>query len=157
MAAVMVAGMTPPIGLALASVVRRSMFTKTEREAGEAAWLLGASFVTEGALPFAAADPVRVIPSVMAGSALAGAMSMGFGVTSPAPHGGIWVIGLIGSPLLWLAALAAGTALTAFCVIVAKSLGHAPAPEIIDLEAMALRTPTATAPAGGRMPSGLAH
>jgi fructose PTS system EIIBC or EIIC component len=147
MAAVMVAGMTPPIGLALASVLRRARFTRTEREAGEAAWLLGASFVTEGALPFAAADPVRVIPSVMAGSALAGAMSMGFGVTSPAPHGGIWVIGLIGEPLRWLVALVAGSVLTAVCIIGAKALGHAAAPSVIEAEAIDLRTAAATATA----------
>jgi PTS system fructose-specific IIC component len=158
MAAVMVAGMTPPIGLALATVLRRSLFTRTEREAGDAAWLLGASFVTEGALPFAAADPVRVIPSVMAGSALAGALSMGFGVTSPAPHGGIWVIGLVGNPLLWLVALGAGTALTTACVIAAKSMGHAPTPNEIELDTpVDLRTPAASTPAGARLPSGLAH
>jgi fructose PTS system EIIBC or EIIC component len=70
MAAVMAAGMTPPIGLALATVVRKQLFTPAEREAGEAAWLLGASFITERALPFAAADPIRVIPSCMLGSAV---------------------------------------------------------------------------------------
>jgi PTS system fructose-specific IIC component len=156
MAAVMAAGMTPPIGLALASVLRRHMFTEQEREAGDAAWLLGASFVTEGALPFAAADPLRVIPSVMAGSALAGAMSMGFGVTSPAPHGGIWVIGLIGSPLLWLAAVVAGSALTTLCVVGAKSIGRAavePNERALDLRAAAGSLSPATAPAAVATPT----
>ena len=79
MAAVMAAGMTPPLGLALATVVRKHLFTKAERQAGEAAWLLGASFITEGAIPFAAGDPLRVIPSLMLGSAVTGALVMGFG------------------------------------------------------------------------------
>jgi fructose PTS system EIIBC or EIIC component len=122
MAAVMAAGMTPPLAMALATVVRPRLFTKAERTAGEAAWLLGASFITEGAIPFAAADPLRVIPSAMAGSALTGALSMAFHATSRAPHGGIWVIGLIGNPGLYAVAIAAGTVLSAACVIVAKSL-----------------------------------
>jgi PTS system fructose-specific IIC component len=124
MAAVMAAGMVPPIGLALATVVRSRLFTRAERQAGEAAWLLGASFITEGAIPFAAADPLRVIPSLMAGSAVTGALSMGFGATSRAPHGGIWVIGLIGRPLLYVVALVAGVLVTAACVVVAKSIGR---------------------------------
>lgn len=90
MAAVLAAGMVPPIAMALATVVRKRLFTPAERTAGEAAWLLGLSFITEGAIPFAAADPLRVIPSLMAGSATAGALSMAFGATSLAPHGGIW-------------------------------------------------------------------
>jgi PTS system fructose-specific IIC component len=122
MAAVMAAGMTPPIALALATVVRKRLFTPAERTAGEAAWLLGLSFITEGAIPFAAADPLRVIPSLMAGSATAGALSMAFGVTSLAPHGGIWVIGLVGKPLLYLVAIAAGVVVSAVCVIALKSL-----------------------------------
>jgi len=122
MAAVIAAGMTPPLALALATVIRPKLFTKPERQAGEAAWLLGASFITEGAIPFAAADPVRVIPSMMVGSAVTGAMVMGFKVTSPAPHGGIWIIGLIGKPLLWVLAIVCGTAVSAAAVVVAKSL-----------------------------------
>ena len=125
MAAVMVAGMTPPLGLALATVVRPRLFTSAEREAGEAAWLLGASFITEGAIPFAAADPVRVIPSLMVGSAVAAGMSMAFGNTLRAPHGGIFVVGLIGRPVLYLLALLAGMLVTTACVIVAKSIGRA--------------------------------
>jgi PTS system fructose-specific IIC component len=124
MAAVMAAGMTPPIACALASVVRKGLFTPAERTAGEAAWLLGLSFITEGAIPFAAGDPLRVIPSLMAGSAATGALSMAFGATSLAPHGGIWVIGLIGRPGLWLAAIAAGIAVSATCLIALKSLRH---------------------------------
>jgi PTS system fructose-specific IIC component len=125
MAAVMAAGMVPPIALALATVVRPRLFTRQERQAGEAAWLLGASFITEGAIPFAAADPVRVIPSLMAGSAVTGAVSMAFGATSPAPHGGIWVIGLIGKPLVFVVAILAGVAVGAVCVVTLKSLRRA--------------------------------
>ena len=124
MAAVMAAGMTPPLALALATAVRPRLFTKPEREAGNAAWLLGASFITEGAIPFAAADPLRIIPSLMAGSAVTGALVMALHASSPAPHGGIWVIGLIGKPLAWLVAIVAGTAVSAACVVVAKGLGR---------------------------------
>ncbi|OHV19769.1 PTS fructose transporter subunit IIBC [Parafrankia soli] len=122
MAAVMAAGMTPPIALALATVVRPKLFSPAERKAGEAGWLLGASFITEGAIPFAAADPLRVIPSLMAGSAVTGALSMALGATSRAPHGGIWVVGLIGRPVFYLVAIVAGVLVTAAAVIVAKSL-----------------------------------
>lgn len=124
MAAVMAAGMTPPIALALATVLRPKRFTPAERKAGEAAWLLGASFITEGAIPFAAADPLRVIPSLMAGSAVTGALSMQLGATSRAPHGGIWVIGLIGNPLGYAVALLAGIAVSTAVVIVAKGIGR---------------------------------
>lgn len=124
MAAVMAAGMTPPIALALATVLRPKLFTPAERKAGNAAWLLGASFITEGAIPFAAADPLRVIPSLMTGSAVTGALSMQFGATSRAPHGGIWVIGLIGHPVQYVIALLAGIAVSAACVIGAKHIGR---------------------------------
>jgi fructose PTS system EIIBC or EIIC component len=122
MAAVMAAGMVPPLAMALSTVVRPKLYTKSERQAGEAAWLLGASFITEGAIPFAAADPLRVIPSLMAGSAVTGAMSLGFGATSRAPHGGIWVVGLIGKPLLYVLAIGVGVVVSAVCVTFAKSL-----------------------------------
>ncbi|MDP9182587.1 MAG: fructose-specific PTS transporter subunit EIIC, partial [Actinomycetota bacterium] len=102
MAAVMAAGMTPPIAMALATVLRPKLFSDAERKAGEAGWLLGASFITEGAIPFAAADPLRVIPSLMAGSAVTGALSMAFHATSRAPHGGVFVVGLVGKPVLYL-------------------------------------------------------
>jgi len=108
MAAVMAAGMVPPLAMALASTVRPGLFTEPERENGRAAWLLGASFISEGAIPFAAADPLRVIPSMMAGGAVTGALIMAFSVTLRAPHGGIWVVGLIGKPGLYLIAIAAG-------------------------------------------------
>src|SRR5207244_13639656 len=136
MAAVMAAGMVPPLAMAAATVIRKNLFTEPERKAGEAAWLLGASFITEGAIPFAAADPLRVIPSLMIGSAVTGAMAMGLHASSPAPHGGIWVIGLIGKPLVWLVAIACGTVVSAACVVVAKHLGHAVAsgPEPVMVE-----------------------
>jgi PTS system fructose-specific IIC component len=122
MAAVMAAGMVPPLALALASTVRKKLFTEAERENGRAAWLLGASFITEGAIPFAAADPFRVIPSIMLGSAVTGALSMAFGATLRAPHGGIFVLPLIGSPLLFLLALVAGTVVAAGSVIALKQV-----------------------------------
>ncbi|MGW4525336.1 PTS fructose transporter subunit IIC [Amycolatopsis sp. NPDC004378] len=122
MAAVMAAGMVPPLALALASTVRKKLFTEAERENGRAAWLLGASFITEGAIPFAAADPFRVIPSIMLGSAVTGALSMAFGATLRAPHGGIFVLPLIGSPLLFLLALVAGTAVASVSVILLKQV-----------------------------------
>jgi PTS system fructose-specific IIC component len=122
MAAVMAAGMVPPLALALASTVRKKLFTEAERENGRAAWLLGASFITEGAIPFAAADPFRVIPSIMLGSAVTGSLSMAFGTTLRAPHGGIFVLPLIGNPLLFLVALIAGTLVAAGSVIALKQV-----------------------------------
>ncbi|MFJ6236164.1 fructose-specific PTS transporter subunit EIIC [Streptomyces griseus] len=132
MAAVMAAGMVPPLALALATTVRKKLFTKTERENGRAAWVLGASFITEGAIPFAAADPLRVIPSVMAGGAITGALSMAFGATLRAPHGGVFVVPLIGEPFLYLLAIAAGTLVATALVVLLKGARRAvpaPAPE----------------------------
>ena len=123
MAAVMAAGMTPPLALALATFVRKNLFTESERENGKAAVVLGLSFITEGAIPFAAADPIRVIPSLMAGSAVTGGMVMAFENTLRAPHGGIWVLGLIGGAGTYLLAIVVGTVVSAACVIVAKSIG----------------------------------
>jgi PTS system fructose-specific IIC component len=120
MAAVMAAGMTPPLALALASVLRPGLFTPGERRAGQANWVMGASFITEGAIPFAAADPLRVIPPLMVGSALTGALSLVFGATLRAPHGGIFVIGLIGHWPLYLVAIAIGTVVSAAGVIALK-------------------------------------
>ncbi|MFE9016724.1 PTS fructose transporter subunit IIABC [Streptomyces cyaneofuscatus] len=120
MAAVMAAGMVPPLAMALATTVRKKLFTKTERENGRAAWVLGASFITEGAIPFAAADPLRVIPSVMAGGAVTGALSMALGCTLRAPHGGIFVVPLIGEPFLYLLAIAAGTLVATALVVLLK-------------------------------------
>ncbi|OLL74747.1 PTS system protein [Pseudonocardia sp. Ae168_Ps1] len=125
MAAVMAAGMTPP--LALASTVRKNLFTRAEQENGRAAWLLGASFITEGAIPFAAGDPLRVIPSLMAGSAVTGALSMAFGSTLRAPHGGIFVVPLIGNPFAYLLAIVAGTLVSAALVVALKSARRTPA------------------------------
>ncbi|MFD7880749.1 PTS fructose transporter subunit IIC, partial [Streptomyces sp. NPDC059766] len=122
MAAVMAAGMVPPLAMALATTVRGRLFTRTERENGKAAWVLGASFITEGAIPFAAADPLRVIPSAMAGGAVTGALSMAFGATLRAPHGGIFVVPLIGNPFLYLVALAAGVCVTTALVVLLKGL-----------------------------------
>ncbi|WP_406405030.1 fructose-specific PTS transporter subunit EIIC [Streptomyces sp. NBC_01643] len=133
MAAVMAAGMVPPLAMALATTVRGRLFTKTERENGRAAWVLGASFISEGAIPFAAADPLRVIPSVMAGGAVTGALSMAFGCTLRAPHGGIFVVPLIGDPFLYLLAIAAGTAVATALVVLLKGMhrtAEAPAPAI---------------------------
>ncbi|WP_336321410.1 fructose-specific PTS transporter subunit EIIC [Streptomyces lavendofoliae] len=120
MAAVMAAGMVPPLAMALATVVRGRLFTKAERENGKAAWVLGASFITEGAIPFAAADPLRVIPSAMAGGAVTGALTMLFECTLRAPHGGVWVVPLIGNPVLYLVAVLAGTLVSAALVILLK-------------------------------------
>ena len=97
MAAVMLAGMVPPIALALATVVRPGLFNAAERENGKAGWLLGASFITEGAIPFAAADPLRVIPAIMLGSAVTGGLSEALDVSVRAPHGGIFVIFAVGN------------------------------------------------------------
>lgn len=129
MAAVMAAGMVPPLAMALATTVRGKLFTRTERENGKAAWVLGASFITEGAIPFAAADPLRVIPASMAGGAVTGALSMAFGATLRAPHGGMFVVPLIGSPLLYLVAIAAGTAVTAGLVLLLKRAPEQPVAE----------------------------
>ncbi|MFD8236074.1 fructose-specific PTS transporter subunit EIIC [Streptomyces sp. NPDC059696] len=127
MAAVMAAGMVPPLAMALATTVRGKLFTPTERENGKAAWVLGASFISEGAIPFAAADPLRVIPASMAGGAVTGALSMAFGATLRAPHGGIFVVPLIGNPLLYLVAIAAGVCVTTALVVVLKGM-RKPAP-----------------------------
>lgn len=128
MAAVMLAGMVPPIALALATVVRPGLFTPAERENGKAGWLLGASFITEGAIPFAAADPLRVIPSIMLGSAVTGGLSEAFGVAIRAPHGGIFVLFAVHNLLGYVIALAAGVAVGAVAVIALKSLGRATVP-----------------------------
>ncbi|MEW2402781.1 fructose-specific PTS transporter subunit EIIC [Streptomyces sp. NPDC046862] len=141
MAAVMAAGMVPPLGMALATTVRKKLFTTAERENGKAAWVLGASFISEGAIPFAAADPLRVIPASMAGGAVTGALAMAFGSTLRAPHGGIWVTFLIGKPFLYLLAIAVGTAITAGLVIVLKGMRKT------QPDAVAEEAPAATAEA----------
>ncbi|WP_142847923.1 PTS fructose-like transporter subunit IIB [Telmatospirillum sp. J64-1] len=123
MAATMAAGMTPPLGIALATFIARNRFTLQEREAGKAAAVLGLAFITEGAIPFAAKDPLRVIPSLILGSAVAGAVSMFFAVGLRAPHGGIFVLAIPGavSPLLpYALAILAGTVVTAIALLVLK-------------------------------------
>jgi PTS system fructose-specific IIC component len=121
MAAVMLAGMVPPIALALATVVRPKLFSLPERENGKAGWALGASFITEGAIPFAAADPLRVIPSIMLGSAVTGALSMALGVSVRAPHGGIFVLFAVHNILGYILALAVGVIIGAAAVVFAKT------------------------------------
>ncbi|WP_104169277.1 fructose-specific PTS transporter subunit EIIC [Cryobacterium sp. M23] len=120
MAAVMAAGMVPPLAMALATVLDRRLFTVAERENGKAAWLLGASFISEGAIPFAAADVLRVIPASMVGAGVTGALSMAWGVTSKAPHGGMFVFFAIDSFALFALAIAIGTVVTAILVIALK-------------------------------------
>src|SRR6185295_8802144 len=120
MAAVMAAGMVPPLAMALATFVRPQLFSEPERENGRAAVLLGACFISEGAIPFAAADPLRVIPSMMFGGAITGGLIMAFDVTLKAPHGGIFVFFAIGNLLWFVVALVVGTAAAAAAVIAAK-------------------------------------
>ena len=115
-AACMAAGMTPPLGIALASILFKQKFTQEERTSAQSCWVLGLSYITEGAIPFAVADPLRVIPSLMAGSATAAAISMGVGVTSLAPHGGIWILpipNVLNNPLMYVVAIVSGTVVTA--------------------------------------------
>lgn len=123
MAAVMAAGMVAPLALALATTVAPRLFSEPERENGKAAWLLGASFISEGAIPFAAADPIRILIASTIGSAATGGLVMLFGSTLLAPHGGIWVLPLIGQPLLFVAALAVGVVITAALVVLFKASG----------------------------------
>ncbi|MFI2565136.1 fructose-specific PTS transporter subunit EIIC [Paenarthrobacter sp. NPDC018779] len=120
MAAVMAAGMVPPLAMALATVLDKKLFSLAERENGKAAWLLGASFISEGAIPFAAADPLRVIPASMVGGAVTGALSMAFAVTSKAPHGGLFVFFAIDNFLLFFLSIAVGVVITALLVIALK-------------------------------------
>jgi len=124
MAAVMAAGMVAPLAMALATTLRPQLFSEPERENGKAAWLLGFSFISEGAIPFAAADPVRIITSSVIGSSICGALAMAFGLGIRAPHGGVWVLPIMGSItqiLLFLVALAVGVAVMATIVVALKS------------------------------------
>ncbi|MEP7162020.1 MAG: fructose-specific PTS transporter subunit EIIC [Dermatophilaceae bacterium] len=129
MAAVMAAGMVPPLAMALATRVRPAFFTEAERENGNAGWLLGASFITEGAIPFAAADPLRVIPSMMAGGAVTGALSMALDSQVRAPHGGIFVFFAMNKPWVFVIAILAGMIVACACVVVAKSMAR-PTPPV---------------------------
>lgn len=109
MAAVMIGGMVPPLAIALATTIFKDRFTESERKSGIVNYIMGASFITEGAIPFAAGDPARVIPSCVIGSAVAGALSMAFGCGSRAPHGGLFVLPVITNPLMYLVALVVGS------------------------------------------------
>ncbi|MGL5506955.1 MAG: PTS fructose transporter subunit IIC, partial [Paraclostridium sp.] len=109
MAAVMAGGMVPPLAIALATTFFKNRFTKEQRDSGKVNYVMGLSFITEGAIPFAAADPLKVIPACVAGSAIAGALSMMFNVTLRAPHGGIFVVPVVGNPIAYLGAIIAGS------------------------------------------------
>ena len=109
MAAVMIGGMVPPIAIALATIFFKNKFTAEERKAGPTNFIMGLSFITEGAIPFAASDPLHVLPACVVGSAVAGGLSMAFGCTLMAPHGGIFVVPTIGNPLMYLVALVIGS------------------------------------------------
>ncbi|WP_418373366.1 PTS fructose transporter subunit IIABC [Agathobacter sp.] len=115
MAAVMIGGMVPPIAIALATLFFKNKFTAEQRKAGPTNFIMGLSFITEGAIPFAASDPLRVIPACVVGSAVAGALSMAFGCTLMAPHGGIFVVPTIGNPVMYLIALLIGSVIS--CVL----------------------------------------
>ena len=120
MAAVMIGGMVPPCAIALASLLFKDKFTKTERESAPTNFIMGLAFITEGAIPFAASDPLHVIPACAIGSGLAGALSMAFNCTLMAPHGGIFVFPVVGNPLMYLVALAVGTVVGALMLGVLK-------------------------------------
>ena len=120
MAAVMIGGMTPPCAIALATLLFKNKFTKEERDAGPTNFIMGLAFITEGAIPFAASDPLHVLPSCIIGSALAGALSMAFHCTLMAPHGGIFVFPVVGNAVMYLVALVAGTVVSALLLGVLK-------------------------------------
>lgn len=120
MASVMVGGMVPPLVIALSTSLFRNRWTESERKGGIVNYIMGLSFISEGAIPFAASDPVRVLPSCIIGSAIAGALSAAFGCTSPAPHGGFWVIGIIGNPIMYVVALVAGSVIGAVILSLLK-------------------------------------
>ena len=117
MAAVMAGGMVPPLAIALCTTLFKKKFTEKERQSGIVNYIMGLSFITEGAIPFAAQDPLHVIPGCLAGAAMAGGLSELFGCTVRAPHGGLFVLPTVGNPLMYLAAVAAG-AVTG-CVVLA--------------------------------------
>ena len=112
-AAVMAGGMVPPLGIALATTFFKNKFAKDERDTGKTRYIMGLSFITEGAIPFAAADPARVIPASIIGAGIAGGLSMFFGVQLPAPHGGLFVIPVVTHPIMYLVSIAVGSVVTA--------------------------------------------
>ncbi|MGZ1491174.1 PTS fructose transporter subunit IIABC [Brevibacterium sediminis] len=157
MATVMAAGMVPPLAMALATAVRPRIFSQAEKENGKAAWLLGAAFISEGAIPFAASDPLRVIPASVVGAGVTGGMTMAFSVTSQAPHGGVFVFFAIDSFLLFLLSVVVGTIISAVLVLALKILvrkgGAAGLAEAADRSAPAT---TAAASTGSTTGSGSA-
>ena len=120
MASVMIGGMVPPIAIALATTFFKNCFTKSEQQTSITNYIMGLSFITEGAIPFAASDPLRIIPPCIVGSAIAGALSMMFGCGSRAPHGGIFVIGIIDNPLMFLIALVVGAVVAMAGIVLLK-------------------------------------
>jgi PTS system fructose-specific IIC component len=148
MATVMSAGMIPPLAMALSTAIRPRLYTEAERDQGKAAWLLGASFISEGAIPFAAADPLRVIPSMMLGGATTGAIVAASGVELRAPHGGVFVFFAISGILMWIVGLVAGTLVGALAVTVAKSIGRIKADDVPEDAADLEHAHAHAAPAG---------
>ncbi|WP_222264815.1 PTS fructose transporter subunit IIABC [Modestobacter marinus] len=152
MATVMAAGMVPPIAMAMSTAIRPKLYTPAERDNGKAAWLLGASFISEGAIPFAAADPLRVIPSMMLGGATTGAIVASSGVELRAPHGGIFVFFAMSNALLFLIAVLIGAVVGAAAVTIAKSIGRPKAEDVpedaVDLQHAHTPTHAPAAPAG---------
>jgi PTS system fructose-specific IIC component len=148
MATVMAAGMVPPLAMALATALRPRVFSQAEKENGKAAWLLGAAFISEGAIPFAASDPLRVIPASVVGAGVTGGMTMGLSVTSQAPHGGVFVFFAIDSFLFFLLAIAVGTVISALLVLVLKIFVRKGGSAGLDGQTQApAETSAATAPA----------
>ena len=121
----MAAGMVPPIGMAIATWLARNKFTANQRDAGKASFVLGLCFISEGALPFVAADPLRVIISSVLGGATAGAISMSLGIALQAPHGGLFVVPFVSEPLMYLAAIAIGSVVTGVIYAVIKPKAEA--------------------------------
>jgi PTS system fructose-specific IIC component len=150
MATVMAAGMVPPLAMALSTAVRPGLYTPAERDNGKAAWLLGLSFISEGAIPFAAADPLRVIPSMMLGGATTGAIVAATGIELRAPHGGVFVFFAISNFLVFLLALALGAVVGAVAVTAAKSIGRSTGGEVPDdaVDLVHAHTPAHSAAAG---------
>jgi PTS system fructose-specific IIC component len=148
MATVMAAGMVPPLAMALSTVVRPKLYTPAERDNGKAAWLLGLSFISEGAIPFAAADPLRVIPSMMLGGATTGAIVAAGGIELRAPHGGVFVFFAISNFLLFLLAVIIGAIVGGLAVTVAKSIGRIKADDVPEDAADLEHAHAHAAPAG---------
>lgn len=109
----MVGGMVPPLVIALSTTLFKNRWSKADRNAGLVNYIMGLSFISEGAIPFATADPGHVLPSCIIGSAIAGGLSAAFGCTSPAPHGGAWVTAVIGNPAMWIVACLVGSVVAA--------------------------------------------